>query len=263
MRKVIPVLAATLIFSASWKSSQAEVREVTIRVENLSPTNSIAFAPLRVGFNNGTYDSFNVGQTASPAIVSIAEGGSGADWFPAFMAADPTAVLGTVVPTPAGPLTPGASASATFTIDTDVNPFFTFGSMVVPSNDYFIGNDSPTQYRLFDGDGNLLIQEINQFGRDIWETGSETTDAANAAFLMGGNNNSRTPENGVVRFDFADLAAFNGLTTAAGYNFALQISADSPIYRISITSVPEPASLGVCGFLGLLALGALRRRSAI
>ena len=79
--------------------------------------------------------------------------GSGADWFPAFAAGDPTATLGTVVPNPAGPPTPGLTGSAIFTVDPTINPFFTFASMVVPSNDYFIGNDSPTQYQLFDAMG--------------------------------------------------------------------------------------------------------------
>lgn len=122
----------------------AQPVELRVTVRNLAPANSVAFAPLRVGFNNGSYDSFNAGMTAGPAIVSIAEGGSGSAWFPAFGAADPTAALGTVVPMPPGPLLPGASASATFTVDPALNRFFTFGAMVVPSNDYFIGNDSPT-----------------------------------------------------------------------------------------------------------------------
>jgi hypothetical protein len=192
-------------------------------------------------------------------IISVAEGGSGADWFPAFAAADPTATLGTVVPNPAGPLTPGLTGSAIFTVDPTINSFFTFASMVVPSNDYFIGNNSPTQYKLFDAMGDLAITSITQHGREIWDAGSEATDPANAAFLAIGNNDLRTPQNGVVSFDFADLSAFNGLTTAVGYAFNSQLTADTEVYRISFAVVPEPATLGLL-VLGGLGMAAVARR---
>lgn len=230
---------------------------VTVTIENLSPANSISFAPLRLGFHNGSYDSFNNGQVATAPIISIAEGGSGADWFPAFAAAEPNATLGSV----GGALLPGQTASNTFTVDPLVNPFFTFGSMVIPSNDHFIGNDSPTQYRLFDASGNQLITSITQQASDIWDAGSEAFDPAHAAFLVGGDNDLRTPQNGVVNFNFAELTGYNGLQTAAGYTFNSQLTASTDVYRITISAVPEPASmtLAAVGAAGLAA-GAWRRK---
>lgn len=233
--------------------------EIQVTVENLAPTNSVAFAPLRLGFNDGTYDAFDNGSAAGPAIISIAEGGTGADWFPAFGAADPTATLGTVVPNPAGPLLPGGTASAVFTVDPAVNQYFTFGAMVVPSNDYFIGNDSPTAYQLFDNKGNLQISSISQFGNDVWDAGSEIDGAFGAAFLQGSVNDDRIDENGVVEFDFQDLDVFNGLTTAAGYTFDRQFGANDEIYRISFEIVPAPGSLAL---LGLGGMAVARRRRA-
>ena len=254
-------LLALVVVAVAGRASVAQSVQIRVTVENLAPANSISFAPLRIGFNSGVYDSFSNGQAASAAIISVAEGGSGADWFPAFAAGDPTATLGTVVPNPAGPLTPGLTGSAIFTVDPSINSFFTFASMVVPSNDYFIGNDSPTQYRLFDAMGDLAITSITQHGREIWDAGSETTVAANAAFLAIGDNGLRTPQNGVVSFDFADLAVFNGLTTAAGYAFNSQLTADTEVYRISFAVVPEPATLGLLalGGIGMAAIG--RRRN--
>lgn len=239
-------------------SATAGTTQVQVMVENLAPTNSVSFAPLRLGFNNGSYDSFDENQTASPAIISIAEGGSGADWFPAFMAADPSATLGTVVPNPAGPLTPGATGVNTFDVDASTNRYFTFGAMVVPSNDYFIGNDSPTQYELFDTNGNLNISSIELTASDIWDAGSEVDGIFGAAFLQGSSNGDRIPDDGVVEFDFADLSIFNGQTTAAGYTFDSQLQASTPVYRISFSIVPEPASAALLALAGLIAL---RRRA--
>lgn len=231
---------------------------VKVTIENLAPVNSVSFAPLRLGFNNGTFDAFNIGQTATAPIISVAEGGSGADWFPAFAAADPGAVLGSID----GALLPGQSKQALFTVDGTVNRFFTFGSMVIPSNDFFIGNDDATEYQIFDAAGNLQITSIEQSGRDIWDAGSEAFDPANAAFVVGGNNGLRTPQNGVVSFDFAELSGFNGLTTAAGYVFNSQLSADTAIYRISFQQVPEPSGTGLVT-AGLLAAAWVSRRRKV
>jgi hypothetical protein len=250
LSRVVLVAGSVLAFS---HAALADVVELRVTVQNLAPTNSIAFAPLRVGFGNGSFDSFNVGQTATAPIISIAEGGSGADWFPAFASTEPNATLGTVVPNPAGPLLPGGSATATFSVDRMTNRFFSFGSMVVPSNDYFIGNDSPTQYQLFDSMGNLAITQISQFGRDIWDAGSEVDIPMNAAFIMGGMNSGRIADTGVVDFDFAGLDIFNGLTTGAGYVFDRQFGAASEVYRISFEIVPAPGALAMLGLGGLVA----------
>lgn len=229
--------------------------QVTVRVENLAATNSISFAPLHVGFHSGLYDAFNIGQVATAGIVSVAEGGAGGAWQAAFAAADPTATRGTV----GGLLLPGGTASRTFVVDPLLNPFFNFGAMAVPSNDYFIGNDSPTQFRLFDAAGQLVVNSIDQQASALWDAGSEAFDPAAAAFV--GNNDLRTPQNGVVGFDFLELNRFDGLTTGAGHVFRSGLSADSPIYRISFeaSQVPEPASFALVG-LAMLGMRVTRRR---
>lgn len=245
-----PVVAASCLLAAAGLA-HAQPVDVRVTIQNLSPANSISFAPLRVGFHSGLFDSFNNGESASAAITSIAEGGSGNAWFPAFGAADSGATLGSV----GGALLPGATAMNTFTVDPSVNRFFSFGSMVIPSNDHFIGNDNPIM--LFNAAGDLNISSISQFGRSIWDNGSELEDPANAAFLVGGVNDQRTPQNGVVNFNFDRLDAFNGLTTAAGYTFDRQIGAADEVYRISFEIVPAPSSLAL---LGLGAAAGVRRR---
>ncbi len=251
------LLLTALAVGLTSLSVQADTVSVTVTIQNLAPSNSVSFAPLRLGFGNGSFDAFNNGQTANAAIISVAEGGSASAWFPAFRAAEPNAVLGSV----GGALLPGTTASNTFLVDSSVNRFFTFGAMVIPSNDLFIGNDSPTRFQLFDANGNLAITSINQKGRDIWDAGSEATNPLNAAFVVGGNNDLRTPENGVVGFGFSELSAFNGVNTRGGYVFDTQITNDSDIYRISFASqaVPAPPAVVLAAF-GMALVGLVRRR---
>jgi hypothetical protein len=262
IRKATPIAFA--IAAVLSTSAHAALVDITVSVENLAQENGVTFAPLRLGFHNGTFDSFDNNSVASAAIVSIAEGGSGSEWFPAFAAADPAAVLGTVAN--GGPAVPlgnaglgngfNSTASATFRVDSSTNQFFSFANMVVPSNDLFLANDDPI--RLFDDVGNLIVNDIFQTGASIWDANSEVANANNGAFVAGGDNSARIAENGLVAFDFSELSVFDGLTTAAGYAFDFAtVNADSDIYRISFSveqvpvSAPSMIALFALGFIGL------------
>lgn len=245
-------------------------------VRDLAPVAHVASAPNLLVVNNDlpaknvaelitymkanpdkrSFDSFNIGGVATAPIISVAEAGSGVAWRAAFVEADPGATLGTVV----SRVDPGTGPrTGTFRVDTSLNRYFTFASMVVPSNDFFIGNDDPMEYLLLDMAGKLLIPSITVGASEIWDAGSEVFDPAAAAFV--GTVSLRRAQNSVVAFNFAELAAFNGLMTAAGYNFDSALTADSDIYRIdfSVTAVPEPGTYALMA-AGLMAVGFIARR---
>lgn len=272
MRMILKVWSRTVCIMVLTMGVRAEAVEVRVTVENLAPENSVALAPLRFGFGNGTFDAFDNGQAgfllgnpsiAEAPIVTIAEGGSGSTWFPAFTAAEPNANVGSVVGTSGNagpPFTPGETGSALIDVDASINQFFTFGTMVVPSTDFFLGNDSPTEHQVFDASGNLLIDSIVLTASDIWDAGSETEDPANAAFLVVGTNAQRVDEDGVVHFNFSELSAYDGLETAEGYTFdSSLLSAGTGVLRISFEVIPEPTTIALVG-MGVLGLCGMRRR---
>lgn len=253
---------AALSLGLAALGAQAALVQVKVTVESLVPANGISFAPMHVGFGNGSFDAFNRGGVATAPIISVAEGGSGSNWFPAFAAAEPGSTRGTIA---FAPLQPGGLFMNTFIVDSTANRFFTFASMAVPSNDFFVGNDDPMAYALFGAGGSLQTASITVKAGEIWDAGSEAFDVANAAFVVGGNNDLRTPQNGVVDFNFAELAGFNGLTTATGYVLNSQLRAEDDILRFSfaVQAVPEPGTyaLALVGLAGL-SFTARRRRQA-
>lgn len=260
--KLHPIRTAVAMLLASTAiCSQAEIVKLTVHVDSLAADNSVAIAPLNVSFHDGSYPGFQIGDVASPELISIAELGAGVQWHDNLTANYPSIVHGRV----GGILTPGQSASETFTLDTNQNRYFNYAAMVVPSNDFFLGNAGATSSSLFDAAGHLQISSITIKARDLWDAGSEVFDPATAAFIAGSDATLRTPQDSVIAHNFAEFAAYNGLTTAAGYTFHSGLTADQDVYRISLSvaAVPEPQSYALMlAGLATVAILARRRRTA-
>ncbi|MEM9217904.1 MAG: spondin domain-containing protein [Cyanobacteria bacterium P01_F01_bin.150] len=205
--------------------------QVTVTVENLAPTNGTRLTPVWVGFHNGNFDTFNSGEAASAALESLAEDGSNELLSQAFNASGLGSIDGAVG---SAPIQPSETPSETFDVNTSTGQYFSFASMVLPSNDTFIGNGNPEAYELFDDEGNFLGPEILVLGSQAYDAGTEVNDEipANTAFFGQQNPNTGVDENGVVRLSegfipvseggqiLADAQFANADFTAAGYQFA-------------------------------------------
>jgi hypothetical protein len=164
----------------------------------------------------------------------------------ALTTAQPSAVTGTLVATVGGlgpgVFKPGASGSLTLTLDTVANRYLTYGSMVVPSNDFFFGNDSPTAVELFDAGGNFAASDFVLMGGGIWDAGTEVNGLFGSAYIVGQSAADHIAEGDVVTLG-ADFSPFLGQATPAGYDFSDAPLAGTPIASVSFEQVPEPASI--------------------
>jgi len=62
--------------------------------------------------------------------------------------------------------------------------YFSYASMILPSNDQFIGNGNPFAFTLFDAAGNYLgDQTIGVFGTDAYDAGTEQNITDGAPFV--------------------------------------------------------------------------------
>lgn len=254
-KTVFSTFTALLLIAGSAFAQTA----LTVHVENLQPEGGLFFTPVWVGFHDGTFDTFDVGGTTSAALETLAEDGDIAPLSASFAG---QGVDGGVAPgSPFGPS--GSSfasmASADFSVDPASNGYFSFASMIIPSNDAFVGNDNPMAYSLFDADGNFTGPvTIEITGANIYDAGTEVNATmGGAAFsALGGDSTTEAMPIGM----HAGLDDFIGTGTANGETIASAFGADSVIARITISqAVPEPSSTLLLAF-AIPAIGLLRKR---
>ena len=250
-------------------SAPAEAVSLKISVTNNSGPGGLTLTPLYTAFHDGTFDTFDVGSTASAGIEALAEDGNFMPIRDARVASHPTS-QGAVVAAPQGfagaPLIePGETGS--IIVDVDVaNRFFSYLSMILPSNDQFIGNSNAQAHQIFDAAGNFLgNQTINVTGLNAYDAGTEINNGLGSPFAQVGAG-AASDEGGVIQSAtgidiYAGLTLPNGqILDANAIGFAGNGSFS--IATIHIAAVPVPAALPLMlGGLGLLGFAARRRKA--
>ena len=216
--------------------------EVNVTIENLAPEGGTFVTPLWVGFQDGTFDIFDSGSSASLSLERVAEDGDVSLLSEEFLSSGSGVVDGVLGD---GPLAPGDRVMETFTLDSndEASRYFSYAAMIVPSNDAFIANGNPTRREIFDEDGNFVGTEFVVVAQQVKDAGTEENDELpeNTAFFGQTTPNTGVDENGVVMnhpgFNpvgsggILDSEMFaNADFTAEGYELArITVSLDTPI----------------------------------
>ena len=262
---LLPIAMATAAGAAS----------VEVSVTNNQAADGLYFTPLASIFHDGSFDTFDVGGFARPSVEQVAETG------------DPGALIGEArdagfaagaVTGPAGfgsvgaqppVLDPGETGTARFNgLDGVTNRYFSFLSMIIPSNDLFVGNSDPIAYEIFNDMGNFVGATIEVFTSRIYDAGTEANTNLGAAFNAAGGEATDTEErialvaNLIVEgVDEPSVLILGGENTAAGTTVNLANGA-SLLATIEINQVPLPAAAPLLlAALGGLGFAAKRRKT--
>lgn len=249
--------AVGVVALATATAATAAPINITVTIENLSPVNGTWITPVWAAFHDGSWDTFDMGSPASMELESLAEDGATAMLAGLFNSALPNGVEGTLVSddAPPPPLQPGDLATGMFTIDSMYNQYFSYASMVIPSNDAFIGNDDPKAIKLFDDYGNFVGADFFIAGDEVLDAGTEVNDElpANTAAFGQAAPNTGVDENGVIRMHpgYNPIGSGGILDDPSfvGADFTLE---DYPIARIVITPEPTMLALLLPAFIGLI-----------
>jgi hypothetical protein len=242
----------------------ATAQVVTVSVTNNQVAGGMAFGGLWSAFTDGSFDAFDDGGTASAGVELLAELGDSSTLATDLGGAGVSGVV--MSPSAPPPFTPGETGSLMINVgDPTTNRYFSYGAMVVPSNDLFIGNDDPTGIEVFDAGGNFLGPiTITLFGSNVWDAGTEVNDFSDGpAFLVGQDATMGTTEGGTIQAFFSQAGAttyiqsLNGMDTPA-YTLTHPLEAGDLLATITIT--PEPASLAMLALGSVMVVTRRRRR---
>ena len=208
---------------------------VIVKIENLAPSNGTFQTPHWVGFHDGErFDSYNGGTPAetlpilgSDAIERLAEDGNTGPISEDFEELVPDGVQATI-PGPNGALGPGGLTQESFLLDSTSGShrFFSYASMIIPSNDFWYANGNPQAHEIFDENGNVVAEDFIVSNLDMLDAGTEVNDEIpeNTAFFGQQSPNTGVDEGGVI-VDFPDFEGF----MPAGNGGIL----DDPMFRMA------------------------------
>lgn len=251
-----------LIFTTTFTHS-ANAASVDVTIRNVLLPGGLSATPFWIAAHDGQFDTFNSGGFASSGLETLAEtGGTGilssdfsgsASGLAGGKDTTIASTNGNAVPT----FDPGEETTFTFDVgDSSLNQYFSFASMIIPTNDLFVGNGNPTAYQIFDNTGQSTGPlTIQIFGRDIYDAGTESNNVVNggAAFLITPGPFEVSTTNPISEIFVSDpsyIASINGSITPVG-SISQIISPDTLIAEIEIAQIPEPATMSLMGLSGL------------
>lgn len=246
MNKRINLGGAGLLLALG-ASAYAEPVRVVVTIENLAPQRGTSQTPFWVGFHDGDFDTYDANTPASAAMESLCEDGdttlissdfaTGADGVDATIAG------------PGGPFGPGDTGSGSFVLDTDdvATRFFSYASMVLPSNDFCVSNGNPEAHEVIDENGDVVAESFFITGAEVLDAGTEVNDEApeNTAFFGQSTPDTGDDENGLIgdADDRGDFVGFKdpsegGILADPRFAMADFTATGYPIAKISFASAP-------------------------
>lgn len=173
--------------------------KVKVTVENLNGEGGLVATPVWVAAHDGSFDTFNTGEAASVELERLAEDGNIAPLADSFEESE-AGVDGVIFGTNGipGVIDPNEVASTILDVDALTDRYFSYASMVIPSNDAFVANSNPLAFTLFDEDGNFVAPEEIIVGDRVYDAGTEVNSELEAAFINQTGPNTGETENGVV-----------------------------------------------------------------
>lgn len=206
------VIAAVVVLGVSPDTQAQESTMVTVTIENIAPDNGVILTPAWVGFHNGNFDSYNGGLRSLEGLERLAEDGDNSLISKQFLDFDekrggytyvdvsnpnrPRSRLvrtgdltdqfrqDATLPSETGPIRPGQTATGSFTLRNDgSNNFFSYASMVLPTNDFFVANGNPVAHDISGilGEGGEISFFIGQPNSGTNDAGTEREDFRFAA----------------------------------------------------------------------------------
>ncbi len=225
--------------------SRTLLTNVLVTVENLAPDGGLFATPFWIGFHDGSFDIGDRGESAADfgGLEEVAEEGDTSVLSKRF--SDETDGTDTTITAPDGfEGAPVFEAEETVQFEIDVddageNRYFSFASMIIPSNDAFIANLNSRAHRAFNRSGRFVRPfTIDLYGSNIYDAGTEVNNAqGGAAFSTEGGDS--VDENGVIALSDG-LDDFVGTGTPVG-NLQSAFTAQTPVARITVSSADRPS----------------------
>lgn len=225
--------------------SRTLLTNVLITVENLAPDGGLFATPFWVGFHDGSFDLGDRGEAAADfgGLEEIAEGGDTSVLSERF--AEETDGTDATITAPGGfegapVLDAGETVEFELEVeDTRENRYFSFASMVIPSNDAFLANLNSRAHRAFNRAGRFVRPfTIDLYGNNVYDAGTEVNNPqGGAAFSTEGGDS--VDENGTIALS-TGLDDFVGTGTPVG-ELQSAFTAQTPVARITVSRADRPS----------------------